>query len=284
MLTDSHCHLDFDEISNNLPLLLQECFNNNIHKIIVPSVSPKNWHKVLELTNFISTGQTPTNQSNKPRDYCQLFACLGIHPWYLNSLTHNDLDNLANIVKTNIARIVAIGETGIDGTIARDENNLEKQLTFFDFQLTLAKQHQLPIIIHHRRSHEHILPLLKQHKHMYGGVIHAFSGSYQQAKNYIDLGFKLGIGGTITYERAKKTINAVKRLPLEALILETDAPSMPLSGFQGEANSPLKLLNIVDCLCEIRSEGADLVKNTIEQNIQSLFFSRYPKALSAKTV
>ena len=103
------------------------------------------------------------------------------------------------------------------------------------------------------------------------GIIHAFSGSYQQAKNYIDLGFKLGIGGTITYPRAEKTIKAIKRLPLDSLVLETDAPAMPLYGFQGQANSPLKLINVFESLVAIRQESAEAIAEQIEQNISQLF-------------
>ena len=276
MLTDSHCHLDFEEFSNNLPELMRVCFEQGIHQIIIPSVSPDNWKKVLNLATSINNDSTNSSQISEltSKKQCDLFACLGIHPWYLNELNEQHLDSLSDTVHANQKNIIAIGETGIDGTIARDHDNLAKQITFFDFQLSLAKQYQLPVIVHHRRSHEHIVPRLKQHKLEHGGIIHAFSGSYQQAKAYIDLGFKLGIGGTITYERAKKTINAIKRLPLDSLVLETDAPSMPLSSFQGEPNSPLRLLDIVECLCEIRDESKEVITETIEQNIQSLFFNR----------
>jgi len=277
MLTDSHCHLDFKEFSSNLPELIRACFEQNIHQIIIPSVSPNNWEKVLNLVTSPHT--QPAIESNQKLEstseqQCNLFACLGIHPWYLNELDEKHLNALSNIIGINKNHIIAIGETGIDGTIARDHDNLAKQITFFDFQLNLAKQYKLPVIVHHRRSHEHIVPRLKQHKLEHGGIIHAFSGSYQQAKAYIDLGFKLGIGGTITYERAKKTINAIKRLPLDSLVLETDAPSMPLSGFQGEPNSPLRLIDVVECLAEIRAENKEVIIQTIEQNIQSLFFNR----------
>jgi len=262
MFTDTHCHLDFDEFSSDLTEITKQCVQQGIQRVIVPAVSPDNWDKVLQL--LPSTFKTP----------CHLFTCLGIHPWYLNELSDIDLTHLTNKVAANIDNIIAIGETGIDGTIARDFNNLDKQITFFDHQLSLAKKHQLPVIVHHRRSHELIVPMLKKHNLENGGIIHAFSGSYQQAKNYIDLGFKLGIGGTITYERAKKTINAIKRLPLDALVLETDAPSMPLNGFQGEANSPLRVINVFDCLCEIRHENRETLQTSIEQNVQQLFFER----------
>lgn len=272
MLTDTHCHLDFDELSKKLPELTKQCVENSINRIIVPSVSPSNWDKVLYLA------------SDSIKKECHIFACLGIHPWFLNDLTEQDLLRLSAKIASNHQHIVAIGETGIDQVIAQTQNNLIKQITFFEHQLSLANQYNLPVIVHHRRSHDKILPILKRTKIRAGGVIHAFSGSYQQAKNYIDLGFKLGIGGTITYDRAQKTINAIKKLPLESLLLETDAPSMPLYGFQGEDNSPLRLVNVLACLAKIRPESIETITQVLEENVESLFFEMRPETLTTKTI
>lgn len=261
--TDSHCHLDFPELSTELSLLLTNCIAENIHRIIIPSIAPNNWQQILNLC--VDNSQLP----------CQLLPALGIHPWLLNELTDTDLTALTQLVNTTLANefpsIVAIGETGIDGAIAEKENNLNKQQHFFDYQLMLAKEKNLPVIVHHRKSHHHIIPMLKQAKLACAGVIHAFSGSYQEAKQYIELGFKLGIGGTITYPRAKKTIDTVKKLPLESLLLETDAPAMPLQGFQGKANSPIQIKAVFNCLTELRAEPADVIAEQIEQNINTLF-------------
>lgn len=276
LLTDSHCHIDFDNFSDELELLLKQCYLAGIHRMVIPAVSPANWNKVLQLRLIKSA--LPSEAT------CQLFSCLGIHPWFLNDLTETDLNNLSEKIANNHKSIVAIGETGIDQVIAQTQNNLTKQITFFEHHLSLAKQHNLPVIAHHRRSHDKIIPLLKKAKLSAGGVIHAFSGSYQQAKAYIDLGFKLGIGGTITYERAQKTIDAIKKLPIESLLLETDAPSMPLNGFQGEDNSPLRLINILECLAKIRPESIEEIAQKIERNAQALFFDRRSESLSTKSI
>lgn len=258
--TDSHCHLDFNELSTQGTQLLTQCFQAGIKRIIVPAVSPENWQSVLDLSLLSE------NNPNAPT----IFAGLGIHPWYLQGLTFQDLDNLASTIYQNRSQIVAIGETGIDGKIAKQQVNLAKQITFFKAHIDLANQFKLPLIVHHRSSHPIIHQQLKQQKAEYGGVIHAFSGSYQQACQYIDLGFKLGIGGTISYERAKKTIKTLKKLPLTSIVLETDAPAMPLSGFQGEANSPLKVINVFNLLCQQRSECVEEIAQTIENNINGL--------------
>jgi TatD DNase family protein len=254
--TDSHCHLDFEAFSNNIETLLNQCHQAYINNIVIPTVGPKNWLKALRFAKkFTSKDVT-------------LHTCLGIHPWFLSELYSNSLADLEALLIQHLAEVVAIGEAGIDGVIAKEHDNINQQLAIFEGQIQLAQKYQLPIVIHHRRSHQHIVPLLKKYQLDKAGIIHAFSGSYQQACQYIDLGFKLGIGGTITYPRAEKTIKAVKRLPLESLVLETDAPSMPLYGFQGQDNSPLRIIDIFKALCMIRTEPADDVAMALEQNIR----------------
>jgi TatD DNase family protein len=256
--TDSHCHLDFDAFSANLPDLLKQCQQANIHHIVIPSIGPKNWHKTLTLAK------------NHNSETLTLHPCLGIHPWFLNDLDADSLTVLEHLVSSHRNDIVAIGEAGIDSVIAQAEDNLAQQIKIFEQQLTLAKSYHLPIIVHHRRSHQHIVTMLRQKNLTKGGIIHAFSGSYQQACQYIDLGFKLGIGGTITYPRAEKTIKAIKRLPLASLVLETDAPSMPLYGFQGQDNSPLQLIKVFQALVSIRSESASELAHALESNINTV--------------
>ena len=267
--TDSHCHLDDEKFNATLPQLLNDCAQASIERIIIPSIAPTNFNQVLTLAK---------HNNAKP---IKLFAALGIHPWFLDDLSQHHLDELTLLVAQEKDNIIAVGEIGIDGAIskraANPEENLQKQQHFFDYQLALAKQENLPVIIHHRQSHQYIVPLLKRHKLSKTGVIHGFSGSYQQAKDYIDLGFKLGIGSTITYSRAKKTINAIKRLPLNSLVLETDAPSMPLSievlNEQQAHNTPLNLLKIFHCLVQIREENQEQIAKQIEININDVFFT-----------
>jgi len=260
--TDSHCHLDFKEFDLNRVKVISQCLALKINNIIVPAIGPNNWQAVLQLC-----------KKHSASDFL-LHPCLGIHPWFLKDLTNDDLQELAKIVTKNNEQLCAIGEAGIDGVIAKEQNNLAKQIQFFDFQLNLAIEHNLPIIVHHRRSHNEVIERLKKHKPSRAGIIHAFSGSYQQAKTYLDLGFKLGIGGTITYPRAAKTIKAIKRLPLDCLILETDAPAMPLFNQQGQANSPINIIEIFNILCDLRSESKEVISQTIEDNVNQLFCFR----------
>lgn len=258
--TDSHCHLDFDEFDANRAQLLNECAAVGIRKIIVPTIGPQNWQKVLLLCANTSVFNAEV----------KLFPGLGFHPWFLDTLDETHLAELSALVTHNKA-VIAIGETGIDGVIASEQDNLIKQIQFFDVQINLAQQVALPLIIHHRRSHPQIVQRLKQANYHGGGVIHAFSGSYQEAKQYLDLGFMLGIGGTITYARAAKTLKTVSRIPLDAMVLETDAPAMPLYGHQGQANTPLRITEVFAHLCQIRSESNALIARQLEINASKLF-------------
>jgi TatD DNase family protein len=256
--TDSHCHIDFSEFDENRQQVLSQCYAANIQKIIVPAVAPSTWQSLL---NLAKNNQSP----------CQIFPCLGIHPWYLKGLNQDHLSQLDVAIAENKEQVIAIGETGLDGVIAKEQNNLALQQCFFEFHLEMANKYALPAIIHHRRTHQETVKQLKLTPVKKAGIIHAFSGSYQQGKAYIDLGFKLGIGGTITYPRAEKTIKAVKRFPVDALVLETDAPAMPLFGMQGESNSPLNLAIVFAKLAEIRQEPTQQLAEAIENNINSLF-------------
>ncbi|KGK00399.1 TatD family hydrolase [Thalassotalea sp. ND16A] len=249
MFTDSHCHLDFTEFDAKRDELMKKCAQLQIQRFIVPGITAKRWSRVITLCQ-----QSPS-----------AYPCLGLHPWWIEKATYADLLLLEQMLAQH--PIIAVGEIGIDGAIS----DIEKQTEYFTKQLAIAKKHNLPVVVHHRKSHHLIVPELKTIALSRAGVIHAFSGNYQQAKAYIDLGYKLGIGGTITYPRASKTINAVKRIPVESILLETDAPAMPLHGFQGEINTPDKIAVVFEHLLALRTEPADRLAQTIEDNVQQLF-------------
>lgn len=257
-LSDSHCHLDFDELSNQLDSLLNACQQKNINRLIVPAIAPSNWQAVLDICRHSTINIHP---------------CLGVHPWFLDDLDLSCIEDLKSELIKNKTRVIALGEAGIDGTIAKEKNNINKQIDFFNAQLEVADSLSLPVIVHHRRSHQEVVSCLKKFRLSQAGIIHAFSGSYQQAKQYLDLGFKLGIGGTITYPRAEKTVKTVSKLPLDALVLETDAPAMPLYGYQGKANTPERIVDVLDALTEIRQESKEELAFATETNLEQCLFT-----------
>ena len=137
--------------------------------------------------------------------------------------------------------------------------------------MRLAKRYDLPAILHSRRTHDKLAMLLKKHALPRTGVVHGFAGSLQQAERFVQLGYKIGVGGTITYPRASKTRDVIAQLPLSALLLETDAPDMPLNGFQGQPNRPARAARVFSTLCELRSEPAEEIANTLIDNTNALF-------------
>ena len=286
--TDSHCHLDDIAFSEQMPLLLAQCQQLAINRIIVPAIAPENFNQVLNLAKHHHDSINGSLEGGLKEKPIKIYPCLGIHPWFLQALNDAHLDQLTALVTQSRNEIIAIGEIGLDGAVAKNaenhgqppEENWKHQQYFFDFQLNLAKQQNLPVIVHHRQSHDKIMPFLKRYKLDRAGIIHGFSGSYQQATAYLDLGFKLGVGSTITYARAKKTINTFKRLPLTSLVLETDAPSMPLSkevlvnnAVNSPVNSPVNLIKIFDVLTTIRTESPEEMAKQLEQNIEQAFFN-----------
>jgi TatD DNase family protein len=144
-------------------------------------------------------------------------------------------------------------------------------MAIFIQQLQIANDFSLPVILHHRRSHNDLIKVLKQQGFKWGGIIHAFSGSLHEAHTYIELGFKLGVGGVITYPRARKTREVVSQLPLDALVLETDAPDMPPMGLQGLRNSPQNLILILNELSLLRQQSTeDIIKQCRHNVVTSL--------------
>lgn len=252
-LVDSHCHLDFSDFNNDLITVLKRARDKGILHFLVPGIGAKNWPAVLALAKL----------------HDGIYPALGIHPYFLNDFDVGDLQLLEQYLATE-PNIVAVGECGLDKTL---DFPFEQQVQICKQQLLLAKQYNLPVILHCRKAHNELIKLLQQVQLPRAGVIHGFSGSTQLAKQYIKLGFKLGIGGVITYPRAMKTRQAVTELPLSSLLLETDSPDMPISGYQGIRNEPANITKILHSLAGLRQESEQLIIETNLRTFNELFVS-----------
>lgn len=250
---DSHCHFDFAEFEEDRAALWQQCQIEGIEKLIIPGTEPKQWQQSLAIC----------------QQFSGLYYAAGIHPWWVDKVKDIDED-IRQQWHDQLAspHCVAIGECGLDKTIATD---IDLQINYFKAHLALACELNLPLIIHVRKSHNETLTLLQHYQPNAGGVIHGFSGSIELAEQYRQLGFYLGIGGTITYPRANKTRNTVSKLPLESIVLETDAPDMPLAGFQGKRNTPLRIPTIAQALADLRNEPLTTIAQVTTQNSRQLF-------------
>jgi len=233
-LIDSHCHLDFSEFDADRESILAHCKQLGVKKIVVPGVMASSWNRLI----------TICQQSN------MLYPALGLHPMFMDNHQAKDLKKLTEYIALH--KLIAIGEIGLDFYIS--EHDKASQILLFEQQLTIAKESGLPIILHVRKAHDQTLLLLKKHT-VKGGIVHAFSGSEQQAQQYIKLGFVFGVGGAITHKLATRLRKLFSILPLSSLVLETDAPDMPLSGMSEQRNTPENIPTILDSLVEIRSEN-----------------------------
>ncbi len=237
MLIDTHCHLDAAEFDADRDNVAVQALQRGVSCMVIPAVARDNFDAVITLSN----------------QYQHCAYALGVHPLYVDKASANDLETLKTYVQNN--HPVAIGEIGLDYFVTNPRTNPEnaaRQIYFFTEQLKIAKQCNLPVLLHVRHAVDDILKTLRRYP-VVGGIAHAFNGSFQQAEQFIALGFKLGFGGAMTYDRALKIRELATKLPLESLVLETDAPDIPPKWVGAEGrNSPLELPGIAQVLADLR--------------------------------
>jgi len=259
-IIDTHCHLDVTDFDLDRDQVINHCHEQGISKIIVPAIESKTWDKLLDLC-----------KAEKG-----LYPALGLHPVFIEQHQADDIKKLEQLLEKESP--VAIGEIGLDFYIK--ELDQQQQTHLFEAQLQVAKNQNLPVILHVRKAHDQVLQLLKKVK-VKGGFCHAFNGNLQQANKYIELGFKLGFGGTLTYENAHKIHKLAKELPLDSIVLETDAPDMVVSAHKGQRNSPEYITDCLKSLAKIRNEDAELIAKQTTQNATDVInFSDYDRQQS----
>jgi TatD DNase family protein len=233
-LIDSHCHLDFRVFDKDRADIVSHCQLLGITDIVVPGVTARSWRRLLELCD-----QTDL-----------LHPALGLHPLFMDEHKIDDLTALKTLVAT--AQPVAIGEIGLDFYLP--DHDKQAQVDLLIEQLKIAQSAQLPVLLHVRRAHDQAISLLKKYR-VAGGIVHAFNGSLQQAEHYQKLNFVMGVGGVITHAKATRLRKLFSQLPLSSIVLETDAPDMPLSEMSDQRNTPENIPKILAALAAIRSES-----------------------------
>lgn len=246
---DTHCHLDFSEFDVERVSLLRSMLDAGVLGVVLPGVKRAEWSGVMELA----------------RSHHHIKYALGLHPYYIGERGEDDLSYLARQLNES-GDCVAVGEIGLD----LNRPNFDQQLLVFEAQLELAAKAALPVIIHSLKTHDRVAKCFRE-KSPPAGVVHGFSGSKQQLENLCASGLSIGVGGVITWPRASKTREALKYAPLEALVLETDGPDMPVYGQRDRANSPLNIPVIFHCLLELRSESRAVLEQALWDNACSLF-------------
>ncbi len=257
MWLDTHCHLDAPEFLSDIESIVERAKHAGVVGILLPAVRAQDFETVQELTHRFR------------HEIPYLVYTLGIHPLYTDRSSEGDLKTLEATVANakNDPHFVGIGEIGLDYFVA--ELDPHRQAFFFHAQLDLAQQHQLPVILHVRRSQDMILKALRQ-RNLSGGIAHAFNGSFQQAHQFIELGFKLGFGGAATYERALQIRRLIQELPIDTIVTETDSPDIPpawLRSEQERRNEPAFLPRIAHVLAEIRGVQPNSLSEAVIHNV-----------------
>ena len=245
MWIDSHCHLDAPEFDGDRAAVVARARAAGVQQIVLPAVAAFDFDTVRELAHA----------------HGYVYA-LGIHPLYVMQASEQDLTLLTEQLERHHGdpRLVAVGEIGLDFFVPGLDG--ERQRFFYLEQLKLARRFELPVLLHVRRSADQLLAGLRRLP-VSGGIAHAFNGSAQQAQSFVDLGFKLGFGGTLTFERSQQIRRLAAELPAESLVLETDAPDIPPHWLYktaeqraaGEAmgrNEPAELPRIAESLAALR--------------------------------
>lgn len=249
-LIDTHCHIDVGVFDKDYREVLSRAHTAGVSSIILPGVNRAGWVRLLDLCT-----QDP-----------DLYPALGLHPMYLRLHHPDDLHELQRHIDQG--RQVAIGEIGLDYFVESIDRQQQQEL--FEAQLDIATSAGLPILLHVRKAHDQVLATLRRRKFQQGGIVHAFAGSFQQAEHYMKLGFKLSFGGTLTYDRAKRIHAVASQLPLEAIVLESDAPDIPVSSHRGERNSPEYLPEVLEALAGLRTEAKEIIAAQTTKNAQTI--------------
>lgn len=249
-LTDSHSHIDVAEFDADRDAVLERARSAGVTQQIVPAIATRGFEKLRALC-AAQTG---------------LYAVYGLHPMYLSDHRPEHLAGLAGWIERE--RPVAVGECGLDFYVEGLDANAQRR--YFLRQLEIARDFELPVILHARRALDEVVAALRRISGL-RGVVHSFSGSAEQARQLWNLGFCVGIGGPITYPRARRLREIVGAMPIDMLLLETDSPDQPLHGYQGERNEPARLAEVCACVATLRGVDAAEVAQLTTQNANNLF-------------
>lgn len=254
-LIDTHTHLDFPDFDADRSQLLANAAARGVQRMVVLGVYQANFQRVWDLA--CAEGG--------------VYAALGLHPVYLDQHRPEHLQQLREWLTRlqGDPRLCAVGEFGLDYYL--EGLDKQRQQALFEAQLQLACDFVLPALLHVRRSHAQVIATLKRYKPSRGGVIHAFAGSYEEAREYIKLGFCLGLGGAATWPQALRLRKTVARLPLDSIVLETDSPDMAPAMFAGQRNSPEHLPEIAQAQAELIGIAPEALAEASSRNACELF-------------
>lgn len=256
MWFDSHCHLDFEAFDADREAVVGRARAVGIAHVLVPGVSPDQWRRLREL-----------------RQRCpEVCVAVGLHPWFIHEVEALD-DALASLdAACEAAEAVAIGETGLDSLVAkRGGASLELQRRAFERHVLVAKEKQLPLILHIVRAHGAALTLLERMGPLPGGVLHSYSGSAELVPRYARLGLSFGLSGAVTRPGVRRLREAAAVIPDEHLLLETDAPDQAPEGWTRSRNEPSALVDVAREVARLRNTEEKTLLDRASANARRLF-------------
>lgn len=249
-LTDSHAHIDDESFAADREAMFERARESGIRHIVVPAVDQASWPRIATICAA----------------HPQAHPAYGLHPMYLSQHQPEHLDALVKYLESH--RAIAVGEIGLDFFVP--ELDPERQREYFQRQLRIARDFDLPVIVHARRAMDEVTSTMKRLGGL-RGVVHSFSGSLQQAQRLWDIGFHVGIGGPVTYERAQRLRQIVASMPIEHLLLETDAPDQPGACHRGQRNEPSNITEVLQVIAQLRGESEASVAAATTANAATLF-------------
>jgi TatD DNase family protein len=247
MLIDSHAHLEMPDFKRDLKEVIERAKGAGVGYIFTVGTEKKDWKRTLEIAN----------------SYPSIYAILGVHPHNAKEIDGETYPTLTELCRNE--KVKACGEIGLD--FYRNLSPRDVQLRRFREQIGLAKELRLPIVVHDREAHQETLEILKSEKaDQCGGIIHCFSGDYEMAKACLEMGFYISIPGSITFKNAEKFREIVKRLPLESLLVETDAPFLAPVPFRGKRNEPSYIRYTAQKVAEIKKVSFEKIAEVTTEN------------------
>jgi TatD DNase family protein len=252
MLIDSHAHLEMPEFKRDLDSVIQRAKESEVEYIFTVGTEKKDWKRALEIANL----------------HPLIYAILGIHPHNAKEVDDQTYPLLKELCKNK--KVKAYGEIGLD--FFRNLSPRDIQLKRFREQIELAKELGLPIVVHDREAHQETLEILKSEKaEECGGIIHCFSGDYEMAKACIEMGFYISVPGSITFKNAESFREIVKRIPLESLLVETDAPFLTPEPFRGKRNEPSYVRYTAQKVAEMKKVPFEKVAEVTTENAMRVY-------------
>ena len=253
MLFDSHCHLNDDSLYPRIDEVIEAAKKTGVNKFLVVGYDKKSSLLAVEIAN----------------KYKECYAAIGFHPTEIEGVSDIDYQETMSLISNK--KVVAIGEIGLDYHWVKEIELRNRQKEWFIKQINFANEHHLPISIHNRESTEDCVTILKEHRPLYGGVMHCYSGSVETMHEVINLGLHIALGGTVTFTNAKTPKEVAEEVPLDKLVIETDCPYLTPHPHRGEKNEPKYLCLVLDEIARLKDMSKKHLEDVIYKNTCSLF-------------